>query len=97
MNRTIELRQEVIRDLNNAILDFEEIGNPELDGDYITLDYITAKRLYELLTAPSTWEYYRNDEGKARWKCSTCGKVCKHDPYYKQYCSQCGSKMRKEA
>ena len=97
MNRTIELRQEVIRDLNNAILDFEEIGNPELDGDYITLDYVTAKRLYNLLAVPATWEYYLNDEGKARWKCSECGKICKHDPYYKLYCSQCGSKMRKEA
>lgn len=44
-----------------------------------------------------TWVYYTNDEGKARWKCSVCGKVCKRDPYYKLYCSQCGSKMHKEA
>ena len=43
------------------------------------------------------WLYYRNDEGKARWKCSECGKVCKHNPYYKLYCSHCGSKMRLEA
>ena len=97
MNRTEELRQEVTRVLNNAILDFEEIGNPELDGDYITLDYVTAKRLYELLTAPATWEYYRNDEGKARWKCSCCGKVIRHGHHEKLYCSHCGSKMRCES
>lgn len=97
MNRTIELRQEVIRDLNNAILDFEEIGNPELDGDYITLDYITAKRLYELLTAPATWEYYRNEEGKARWKCSSCGKIVRRNPHDKHFCSNCSKPMTMEA
>lgn len=43
------------------------------------------------------WRYYTNDENKARWKCSECGKVCKHNPYYKRYCSNCGSKMRLEA
>ena len=43
------------------------------------------------------WKYYTNDEGKARWKCSLCGKVCKHNPYYKLYCSNCGCKMRMEA
>jgi hypothetical protein len=44
-----------------------------------------------------TWLYYTNDEGKARWKCDQCGKVCMHNPYYKQYCSQCGCKMKMEA
>lgn len=43
------------------------------------------------------WLYYINDEGEARWKCSECGKVCKYNPYYKQYCSNCGAKMRMEA
>jgi len=43
------------------------------------------------------WVYYTNDENKARWKCSECGKVCKHNPYYKRYCSNCGSKMKLEA
>jgi hypothetical protein len=23
------------------------------------------------------WKYYINDEGRARWKCSECGKLCK--------------------
>ncbi len=43
------------------------------------------------------WRYYLNDEGKARWRCSGCGKVCKRNPYYKLYCSQCGCRMRMEA
>ena len=97
MNRTIELRQEVIRDLNNAILDFEEIGNPELDGDYITLDYVTAKRMYNLLAVPATWEYYLNDEGKARWRCSSCGKIIRNGAHEKLFCSLCGKPMTMEA
>lgn len=97
MNRTEELRQEVTRALNNAILDFEQIGNPELDGDYITLNYVTAKRLYELLTAPATWEYYRNDEGKARWRCSSCGKIIRQGAHEKLFCSRCGKPIRTEA
>lgn len=97
MNRTEELRQEVTRALNNAILDYEQIGTPELDADYITLNYVTAKRLYELLTAPATWEYYRNDEGKARWRCTSCGKVCKRNPHDKKYCSVCSKPMKMEA
>jgi ABC-type ATPase with predicted acetyltransferase domain len=43
------------------------------------------------------WVYYTNDENKARWKCSVCGKVCKHNPFYKYYCSNCGCHMRMEA
>ena len=43
------------------------------------------------------WLYYTNDEGKARWKCSECGKICKRDPSEKLYCSTCGSRNSKEA
>lgn len=42
------------------------------------------------------WVYYVNDEGKARWKCSECGKICHKDPVEKNYCSRCGSKNTKE-
>ena len=97
MNRTSELRQEVVRSLNNAILDYEQIGSTELDADYIKLDYIAAKRLYELLAAPATWEYYRNEEARARWKCSSCGKIIRHGAHDKQFCSNCGKPMRTEA
>ena len=43
------------------------------------------------------WIYYTNDEGKARWKCSVCGKICRRDPADKLYCSHCGSRNSKEA
>ena len=97
MNRTEELRQEVTRVLNNAILDFEQIGCSDLDGNYIKLDYVTAKRLYELMTTPATWEYYRNDEGKARWRCTSCGKVVRRNPHDKKYCSCCSRPMKMES
>ena len=44
-----------------------------------------------------TWKYYVNDEGKARWKCSVCGKIIRHGVHEKLYCSNCGSKMKMEA
>lgn len=31
------------------------------------------------------WVYYVNEEGKARWKCSLCGKICHRDPHDKLY------------
>ena len=43
------------------------------------------------------WLYYTNDEGKARWKRSVCGKVIRHGVDEKLYCSRCGSKMSREA
>lgn len=43
------------------------------------------------------WVFYINDEGRARWKCSECGKICRKNPYEKHYCSKCGTKMRMEA
>ena len=49
MNRMEELRQEVVAVLDAAIQEFEQNGNPELDGDFVTVNYITAKRTLELL------------------------------------------------
>ena len=45
----------------------------------------------------AVWQYYTNDEGKARWRCSNCGRICKRDPNDKKRCSTCGAHMRKEA
>lgn len=42
------------------------------------------------------WLYYTNDEGKARWRCSQCGKICHKHPHDKQRCSVCGAHMRME-
>ena len=101
MNRTEELRRECAQALNAAIMDFECNGNVELDGDVVVIDYITAKRMYELLKklevpVYAVWRYYTNDEGKARWKCSNCGHVVKHDPNDFRRCV-CGAHIRKEA
>lgn len=45
----------------------------------------------------AVWVYYLNDDGKARWRCSACGKICRRNPHEKHYCSCCGAKMRMEA
>ena len=42
------------------------------------------------------WLYYVNEEGKARWKCSQCGKIIRRGVDEKLYCSRCGARMRKE-
>lgn len=43
------------------------------------------------------WLYYRNEEGKPRWKCSNCGKIIRHGAREKLYCSACGSRNSEEA
>ena len=43
------------------------------------------------------WVYYVNEENRARWKCSKCGKICRKDPTLKYYCSNCGAKMVKDS
>ena len=43
------------------------------------------------------WLYYINDEGRARWKCSECGKICKRNPREKLYCSRCGARLKMES
>ena len=42
------------------------------------------------------WVYYVNEEGKARWKCSLCGKMCKRRPEGKLYCSRRGARLKQE-
>ena len=42
------------------------------------------------------WRYYVNEEGKARWRCSVCGHVVKHDPNDFKRCA-CGARMKKES
>lgn len=43
------------------------------------------------------WKYYTNDERRARWKCSVCGKICRRNPHDKRYCSACGARMDMES
>ena len=68
MNRTEELRAEIVSTLECAIQEFEQNGNPELDGDFVAVNYITAKRTLELMKklevpVEAVWHYYVNDEG----------------------------------
>ena len=44
----------------------------------------------------ATWTYYVNEEGKARWKCSACGKIVRRLPDDKKFCSNCGARMVKD-
>ena len=104
MNRTEELRQQVIEQLQTDIADFEKYGGDEFghDLDFVYVDIITARRTVELLKkleAPveAKWHYYTNDEGKARWKCTNCGKIIRQGAHEKKRCSVCGAHMATEA
>ena len=102
MSRTDELRQECVEVLNNEITDFERNRScGDVDGDFVTVNYVTAKRIVELLKkleAPveAKWHYYLNDEGRARWQCTNCGKIVRRHPKDKKRCSICGAHMREE-
>ena len=102
MSRTEELRQQVVEQIETDISDFEKFGDDEYGGDSVHIDVITAKRALELLRkleAPvdAEWHYYTNDEGKPRWKCTHCGRLCKRRPTDKPRCASCGAHMRFEA
>lgn len=59
-------------------------------------EMLMADALALLRRPPAVWQYYTNDEGKARWRCSECGKICRRDPRDKKFCSACGAEMRCE-
>ena len=56
-----------------------------------------ADKLLEKLTAEGLWVYCPDDEHRARWKCSRCGKFVHKDPAVKLCCSMCSQRNRKEA
>jgi rRNA maturation endonuclease Nob1 len=102
MNRTEELRQQLIEQLESAIRDFEKYGDDEFGADSVHIDIITAQRTVELLKklevkVEAVWHYYVNDEGKPRWKCTYCGKIVRRVPHDKTRCSCCGAHMSEEA
>ena len=49
MNRTEELRQQMIEQLETDIADFEKYGGDEFGSDSVAVDIITARRTLELL------------------------------------------------
>lgn len=104
MNRTEELRQQMIQQLETDIENYEKYGGDEFGHyfDSVHVDIITARRTVELLKKlevpiEAKWHYYTNDEGKPRWKCTNCGKICRRDPHDKKRCSCCGAHTRTEA
>ena len=101
MNRTEELRQQLIAELETAIADCEKYGNDEYGQAPVHVNIITARRTVELLKkleAPieAKWRGYTNDEGKPRWKCTNCGKIVKRPPNDKKRCSICGARMSED-
>lgn len=92
-------REEVIAAIRCGIKYVTENGMPG-DDDSVTLDIITAEAALEQLEhsepiVKGVWRYYVNEEGKARWRCSVCGHVVKHDPNDFKRCA-CGAHMAKE-
>ena len=100
MNRTEELRSQVLDIVDAAVRAYEAAPN-ESAGNGVRLDYITARRAVELLKkleAPveAVWRYH-NDEHGQWWDCSACGKICRKNPHDKLGCSRCRAHMRMEA
>ena len=97
MTRVEELRNELTESLDKAIGDYHNYGSSdEFHKATVHLDYLTATRLYNYLTVPGTWQYYTNEEGKPRWRCSLCGAIKRRNPHDKLFCSRCGKPMKLE-
>ena len=102
MSRMEELRQHLIRQIVSDIADNEKSGNEEYGSDMVVVNIITARRVAELLKkldvpVEAKWHYYMNDEGKPRWRCTNCGKLCRKNPYDKHWCSTCGARITLES
>ena len=100
-----EEMEKVVKDLEWAINE-EEVYDclyvNDLDGVIETMK--AAKEIIEAQLRktkddekPGRWIYYVNEEGRARWKCSECGKVCRRNPHDKPFCSTCGKRLIMEA
>lgn len=91
-------REEVIRGLKGLAgwLDgkYEQTGEVDYDTDAEIVEEAIA--LLKREGEGAVWKYYLNDEGRARWRCSYCGKVCHQNPHDKRHCSICGKTMRME-
>lgn len=102
-------REEVLRALKICVED--DFGHcvaqacPYLGGDPDDAEHVCVHSLIadvaEVMEhsepiVNAEWRYYVNDEGKARWRCSNCGHVVKHDPNDFKRCA-CGARMKKES
>lgn len=94
-------REEIIKKLEAAHQESGRYGVDEF-GARAILDRAVIWDALEIIKhsepiVNAEWRYYVNDEGKARWRCSKCGKLCRRDPHDKKRCSSCGAHMTKEA
>lgn len=93
----MSLLEETIEKLQ-ADLDWPIGINAENLADCVLIDWKTVEDAIALLKGKSaTWVYTTNDENRARWKCSACGKLCKRRPTDKRFCSHCGAAMKFQA
>lgn len=103
----MDLRERVLKGLEccineqRTVPECERCPYAEIGGTCTSLHKLHADAV-ELIrasepTVNGVWEYYTNDEGKARWKCTRCGKLCRRNPHDKARCSNCGAHMRLEA
>ena len=93
-----DVRARVLQDLENNLRDFERYGNDEFEGDNVLVNVQTVRQVIGLLRGETgLWQYYVNEEGKARWKCSKCGKIITHKAHEKLYCSRCRSRNYTES
>ncbi len=92
-------REKVIARAQEAIEILGKVDEPTFWLDFVTnalYDAIALVKAQEPVI-DAVWVFYINDEGKARWRCSNCGKIVRRDPHDKPRCSLCGAHMRKEA
>ena len=94
-------REEIIKGLEAAHQESGRYGADEF-GERAIVDRAVIWDALEIIRhsepiVNAEWRYYVNDEGKARWRCSKCGKLCRRDPHDKKRCSICGAHMTKEA
>lgn len=87
-------REEIIKSLNRAAEDEWLLKR----ADYYALVCKLAADALEHSepVVNAVWVYYTNDEGRARWRCGNCGKLCRRNPHDKKRCSRRGAHMRME-
>ena len=90
-------RERAIKEAREAIRILDKVEEPTPWCDYVRNALENTVELLEAKEKEAVWNYDTDDEGKARWRCSRCGKTVHRDPADKQYCSRCGARCRKEA
>lgn len=91
-------REEIIRGLDAALVQMHGQRYTPEDVEELEKQAWAALDLLEHSEpiVNGVWRYYVNEMGKARWRCSVCGRVVKHDPNDFKRCA-CGAHMSKEA